>query len=218
MTKQSSSGYRLLLWLSEAGTIALLSAGQPGLTQQADLPPPPFVSEPSQGDTSRNAPASEQVFQAPASLQAAPVQRYAVVVNGNSSYLLELVQKVAPEAKLQQHQGHQVIQVGEFESQSAAQQQVTALDQQGIRSQVFSEAELNQNISRYVVIVPGSQAELASLTQQAVRLGVRSEAIQSRDRPLGTHLEIGSFVDRGEAEAVSRSLRGGGLDARVVFR
>ena len=144
-------------------------------------------------------------------------------VNGDSGYLLDLVRVVEPKADLRQRSGQQMIQAGVFATEAAAQQRVARLQAQGIRSEVASEVTSDgsqprgNETNRYFVVVPGTPAELPQLAQQAMRLGVRSEAIQPRDRPLGTHLEIGSFTDQTQAETVSRSLRDGGMDARVYF-
>ncbi len=231
-----------------SGTIVALFLGTASLAQQStDLPPPPSASLSSSGQdnpvlppassqpTVQPASQPEKVFQAPDPPApdpfpvpqlapqpipqiSLPTRRYAVVVNSDSPYLVGLVQAVEPQARLQKISGRQMIQAGVFATESAAQQRVESLKQQGIQSEVKSEVSRSSSPGdRYIVIVPGSPAELPGLTQQAVRLGVRSEAIQRRDQPLGTHLELGSFVDRGEAEAVSQSLRAGGLDARVYF-
>lgn len=228
----------LLRLVLGSGTIAVLFAGSASLSQQStDLPPPPALSSsaPSRENPVLPNPAlpqSEQVFQAPdfpvpqtpIPVQSLPTRRYTVFVNGNSSYLLELVQAVEPKAELRQRSGEQMIQAGVFETESEAQQRVARLKDQGIRSEVASETSQSgaaqsgsSETHRYFVIIPGSPAELPQLAQQAMRLGVRSEAIQPRDRPLGTHLEIGAFSDQSQAEAVSRSLRNGGMDARVHF-
>ncbi len=72
-------------------------------------------------------------------------------------------------------------------------------------------------ISPYLVIIPGSSQDLDPLTAQAVRLGVRRDAIQQRKAPLGPHLEIGPFTQRQDAEESNRYLRQKGMDARVFF-
>jgi hypothetical protein len=71
--------------------------------------------------------------------------------------------------------------------------------------------------SPYLVIVPGSRDELPVLTQRAMGLGIRQDAIQQKDSPLGPHLEIGPFSVYKEAKDVSNYLSGSGLDSRVYF-
>ncbi|MGA7936179.1 MAG: hypothetical protein WCA35_21680, partial [Kovacikia sp.] len=76
------------------------------------------------------------------------------------------------------------------------------------------------NITRsspYKVIIPGGRDELPTLTQRAMRLGIRQDAIQQKDSPLGPHLEIGPFSEYKEAKDVSNYLSGSGLDSRVYF-
>ena len=71
--------------------------------------------------------------------------------------------------------------------------------------------------SPYLVIVPGSRDELPVLAQRAMGLGIRQDAIQQKDSPLGPHLEIGPFSVYKEAKDVSNYLSGSGLDSRVYF-
>jgi len=76
------------------------------------------------------------------------------------------------------------------------------------------------NITRsspYLVVIPGGRQELSSLAQRAMRLGIRQDAIQQKDSPLGPHLEIGPFSAYKEARDVSNFLSGGGLDSRVYY-
>ncbi len=75
---------------------------------------------------------------------------------------------------------------------------------------------LNSN-ARYLVIIPAKAEDFPALTAEAIQLGIRADAIQSRPVPYGPHLEIGPFAQRTEAEEVNRYLRKRGLDARVFF-
>ncbi len=72
-------------------------------------------------------------------------------------------------------------------------------------------------VSFYQVVVPTRPEEFNTITSKLMSMGVRSDAIQSKYRPLGPHVAIGPFVDQKEAEGVSQYLRSGGMDARVFF-
>ncbi len=200
-----------------------VSYAQPGVSQPqvsvpatlptVPLPPPPDAAPPLPEET---------VFQAPQDLRQPTAGRYLVYVNGDSPYLLQQVQTVEPDAFVQQYQGRQVIQVGLFSNEENARRQVDALREGGVMAEVSYNNSTylpptNTKTSNYTVVVPGSREELTALTQRAIRLGVRQEAIQPKDAPLGPHLSIGPFVTYGEAKEVSRYLNGGGLDARVHY-
>lgn len=161
----------------------------------------------------------ETVFQAPIDFQRTVPGKYLVYVNGDSSYLLQQVQTVEPRAFIQTYQGRRVIQVGTFNEETNAQRQITALAAQGIRAETMAanSAANPMPINRYLIVVPGSRNELPQLADQAIRLGVRQDAIQPKEAPLGPHLEIGPFPGRGEAETVNRYLRRSGMDSRVYY-
>jgi hypothetical protein len=158
-------------------------------------------------------------------------------VNGDSPYLLQQVQAVAPQAFVQQYQGKPVIQVGTFNDEANARRQVEALQEQGIMATLATNSlsaspwssppggggqpGLGQagasRTSPYLVVIPGNKGSLSSLAQQTTRLGVRQDAIQMRDVPLGPHLAIGPFANYNEAREVSNYLRKSGMDARVFY-
>jgi hypothetical protein len=184
--------------------------------------PPPQVPEvvpqsPPAGTTEQ-----EAAYRSLPNSVAAP-QSYLVYVNGNGPYLLQQVQFVAPEAAQQDYRGRSVIRVGRFADVSAARQQIAALQAQGIRAELVTEARDSSSqplnsAGRYLVVIPGKSEELGKLANQALQLGAQPEAIQQREAPLEPHVAIGPYDDRNQAESLSRHLRRNGLDARVIYR
>jgi hypothetical protein len=150
---------------------------------------------------------------------------------------MQQVQTVAPQASVQQYQGKSVIQVGTFNDEASARHQVEALQEQGIMATLATNSlspsplytppgggvpsGLGQSgasrTSPYLVVIPGNKGSLSNLAQQTTRLGVRQDAIQMRDEPLGPHLAIGPFANYNEAREVSNYLRKSGMDARVFY-
>lgn len=222
------------------GTIAclLLSAGVSKAQNPADLLPPPPANAPlptiplPSSESSSEPPSStplpgspapmqDTVFQAPTiDQQRPPSERYWVYVNGDSPYLLQQVQIVEAQAFIRQYQGRRVIQVGTFNDAANARRQVTLLNQQGIRAEVASGTLgfPTPATARYAVVVPGSRDELTNLAAEAIRLGIRQDAVQQKEAPIGPHIEIGPFADRKAAEDVNRLLRHGGMDSRVYYK
>lgn len=222
-----------------SGAIAAVTVliAQPVQAQKTSaLPPPPDVNFdllPVPAQPSGKPPATtpqEYIFKAPAD-NSAPTgkperdndrsQRYLVYVNGNSLYLLQQVQQAEPRAFIQPFRGQQVIQVGIFETKSNARQQAAMLAQQGIGTEVAAIAINRPNLrngSGFIVIIPASQSDFLSLTEQITRLGIQRSAIQPNVAPVAPHLQIGPFAERQDAENASRSLRREGLDARVFYK
>ena len=69
----------------------------------------------------------------------------------------------------------------------------------------------------YYVVVPGNEAELASLATQMTQLGAPASQVQVRRSRLGPHVALGPVSDRTLAEQWSHYLRGSGLNARVHY-
>ncbi|XHX80209.1 MAG: hypothetical protein RBJ76_09855 [Stenomitos frigidus ULC029] len=196
--------------------------------QQVPLPPPPTVSVPGLTNppaliNSTPAPNSETVFLAPINRQDASSQ-YTVYVNGDSPYLLQQVRTVEPAASIQRYQGQAIIQAGTFDNEISARRQVAVLNAQGmIAEMTMGNAEMAAaspsatTTSRYLVVVPGGREELPTLAERAIRMGIRQEAIQEKNAPLGPHLEIGPFAQHSDAKKISQFLNGGGFDSRVYY-
>lgn len=112
-----------------------------------------------------------------------------------------------------------MIQVGTFNDEANARQQVSRLSAQGIYAQITGGGFQPGNPQRgYYAIVPGNQFEVQSYRNRAIRLGISPSVVRIRDRPLGLHLAVGAFSDENEAERVVRYLRDrGGMDARLFY-
>lgn len=85
----------------------------------SDFPPPPDPS-------TTSAPSSESSTD----------QLFMVSVNGSSPLLLEQVRQVQPDALIQEYDGQPIILVGAYENAALANQQIAALDAQGISATV----------------------------------------------------------------------------------
>jgi hypothetical protein len=165
---------------------------------------------------------------------AQPQTAYTVVVNGDSPYLLQLIQQMEPAATLQDYKGRQVIQAGVFPSERDAMQRIAFFQQQGIAAQVVpvslgyqTPTAMRANgmpmVSQpkksphFEVVVPTGSENFGMVTNKLMSMGVKPEAIQAKQVPLGPHVAVGPFSEINEARSVSSYLRTGGLDARVYY-
>lgn len=98
------------------------------------MPPMPGMANPPQ----------ETIFQAPAQVPSNTAS-YQVVVNGDSPYLLQQIQRVDATSFVREYQGKRVIQAGVFSTGVEAQQRVAVLNQQGIGAQVVTATVGYQN-------------------------------------------------------------------------
>lgn len=206
--------------------ISLTTAAVGQAQQVVPLPPPPTVSVPGLTNplsTSTAIPGGETVFLAPLNRQSASGQ-YTVYVNGDSSYLLQQVQAIEPTASIQRYQGQTIIQARTFDDEVSARRLIAALNAQGIMAEMtMGNAKMTAapskvvTTSRYLVVVPGSREELPVLAERVIRMGIRQEAIQEKNAPLGPHLEIGPFAQHSDAKKISQFLNGGGFDSRVYY-
>lgn len=133
-----------------------------------------------------------------------------------------------------------MIQAGVFSDEYNAESRVRALAAQGIRAQVTaiatgSEAQLESypsvasDLSQsdlpqyevalrgYFVVIPGERKDLPNIAAEVVRLGVRESAVSQREAPRGSHVAIGPFESRKDADRWTNYFRSAGMDARVYF-
>ncbi|MFP4133229.1 MAG: SPOR domain-containing protein [Halothece sp.] len=85
----------------------------------------------------------------------------------------------------------------------------------------IADSSQNQTESKsraYYVVIPGNREQVSTLVQRAQEAGVKSDLIQQRDAPRGTHVAVGPFESRNEASRWNEQLKAEGLDrARVYF-
>jgi len=127
------------------------------------LPPPPTFSFGTSSLPTVASPAAPVSL--PSSMQSnsqtgeVAAQRYLVLVNGDSPLLLEQVRKVESGAFFQTVDGQRVIQAGAFSESTRAEQQVQALEAQGIGAQLVT----SPNVASSIVTSPiASSATTAS--------------------------------------------------------
>ncbi|MCS6815184.1 MAG: hypothetical protein NZ772_16645 [Cyanobacteria bacterium] len=69
----------------------------------------------------------------------------------------------------------------------------------------------------YFVVIPGQGEQLSTIGDRLQQLGAQPGTFFSRTQPIGPHIAMGPFPNRGAAEEWNRYLRGYGLDARVYY-
>lgn len=173
------------------------------------------------------------------------VNLYRVWIPGTNRWVLNRVRSVEPGAFIRRSQG--AIQAGLFSDPNRAQLRITQLTSLGFRGKVTtlplfkgssyssvsrptavttssnSIAVVNKNLKLvphskfYFVVVPGGDAELATVEARLVGSGIERQAVLIRNQPLGSHIALGPFEEHGEAKTWSKYLRGKGMDARVYF-
>lgn len=180
-----------------------------------DLPPQQFPIEPAPNERVYTAPRVSPFPNPGQSVSG----RYRVVVESDNPFVLQRVRVVQPDAFIQNLNGRRVIQVGTFNDEANARQQVSRLSAQGIYAQITGGGLQAGNPQRgYYAIVPGNQSEVQNYRNRAIRLGISPSVARIRNRPLGLHLAVGAFSDENEAERVVRYLRDrGGMDARLFY-
>ncbi len=81
--------------------------------------------------------------------------------------------------------------------------------------------ELAVGNGNYFVVIPGRSQSLMDITSQVIRLGSGiglNNFVMERTEPLGPHVMVGPFVNRGAASRWSEYFQDFGMDARVYFR
>lgn len=70
----------------------------------------------------------------------------------------------------------------------------------------------------YYVVIPAGTNELPYISSQVIQLGTPADRVQQRQSPLGPHVAVGPFQDKGLAERWSNYFRDAGLlSSRVIY-
>lgn len=172
-------------------------------------------------------------------------ERYLVYVDGSDFQTLQEIRRIEPTAYIRQYQGRNVIQSGVFNRVSNAQQRVSELQSRGIYSaRIISFANgqeigignsgfvgdrnlisANRPVSRYYVAIPTTPEELPAIATQVRQNLARfsqglgqSGGVLERTQPRGSHVAVGPFSDRFQAEEWNKYLRNTGYrNARVYY-
>jgi cell division protein FtsN len=124
-------------------------------------------------------------------------------------------------AFVRQYQQRTVIQAGIFQQTANAQKLAIALESQGIDARIDNLAtgeDADFTSKFYFVIVPAKQDKLGAIEQriQQLRMGMPVRVSQ-RQEPR-THVRVGPFLAKEQAENWQRYLRASGLrKARVYY-
>ncbi len=170
------------------------------------------------------------------------VSQYLVYINGESDLLLEQVRKVEPEAFRTNLEGRTRIQAGVFDDRLLAERRVKALEREGIGAEIATigyaappplvpdyppytsslpSPVFSNNLGRrknYFVVIPAPLEDLQEIENQVIRLGAPARGVRQREVPRGTHVRVGPFAVRDDAERWNSYLLDFGLtNARVYY-
>jgi hypothetical protein len=203
-----------------------------------ELPPVP-INEQGYPTTRENpAPPNYIDYQAPSTIiQNNQIQnnqnfeRYLVYVDSNNPQQLQQIRSIEPGAFYRQVQGRSIIQVGVFSKQPNALERVRELQSYGINNaRVLSlnngqeipsanpNIENSRNQKYYYVAIPASERELPDI-ENRIRGNIRENAsVMRRNQPRGSHVAVGPFLKRSQAEQWNSYLLNLGFgNARVYY-
>jgi hypothetical protein len=166
--------------------------------------------------------------------------RYVVFVENSSSGLLQQVRRVEPTALLRRYQGRSVIQAGTFSKPDNAQRRLNELASNGINKVRIVSLSNGQEIpypdrnypdrnypggysrnnrsNYYYVAIPARSQDLPIIEDKIRRNIGQSAAVLQRNQPRGSHIAVGPFIQRAQAEQWNSYLRNLGFgNARVYY-
>ncbi len=150
-------------------------------------------------------------------------QSYLVYVNQNSSVRLQQVQQLEPTAFMRQYQGRSIIQAGVFSQTFNAETLAIKLVSQGIDVRIVNLAtgedrDFVSNYKFYFVVIPAKQDKLANIQQQVEQLKMGMAVKVSQKEQPRSHVRLGPFINKAQAENWKRYLKASGLrKARVYY-
>lgn len=150
-------------------------------------------------------------------------QSYLVYVNQNSSVRLQQVQQLEPTAFMRQYQGRSIIQAGVFSQTFNAQTLAMKLVSHGIDVRIVNLAtgedrDFVSNYKFYFVVIPAKKDKLAKIQQQVEQLKMGMAVKVSQKEQPRSHVRLGPFINKAQAENWKRYLKASGLrKARVYY-
>lgn len=90
-------------------------------------------------------------------------ERYGVYVNGESPFLLEVVQQIQPGAMLQRYNNRNIIDLGIYFNQNQAQKLIQDLRQQGVQGEIINlkpGEDLNSPVQVNPMVIPPDQTDI----------------------------------------------------------
>ena len=208
--------------LSQRGFPAEISSLAPAIPAALAPPPPPALGLPA----------------APGAVE------YWVFVNGNSPLLLQQVQQVVPDAFVTETNGRPIIQAGAFVTEGNARDRLQLLRSRGVLAEIATipgaaptafdapfprapqfDPPLSGNNSQvvrsqtgYYVIIPSSEEKIRAIANRVQQAIPNTATITPRRFRRGSHVAVGPYPERNQAEEVRLVLFNSGLtNARVYF-
>lgn len=90
-------------------------------------------------------------------------ERYGVYVNGESPFLLEVVQQIQPGAMMQRYDNRNIIDLGIYFNQSEAQKLIENLRRQGVQGEIInlkSGEDFNSPVQVNPMVIPPDQTDI----------------------------------------------------------
>jgi len=146
---------------------------------------------------------------------------YLVYVNNPNALMLKQIKQFEPSAFVRSYRQRNVIQAGIFQQTANAEKLAIALEAQGIDARIVNLAtgkDTDFTSKFYFVVIPAKQDKLTAIEQriQQLRMGMPVRVSQ-RQEPR-THVRVGPFLAKEQAENWRRYLRASGLrKARVYY-
>ncbi|MBW4669439.1 MAG: SPOR domain-containing protein [Cyanomargarita calcarea GSE-NOS-MK-12-04C] len=231
------SNFTISYSFSLLSLLSIVLCHKPAIAQQ--LPPLPINEEGYSTNRENPAPPNYIDYQAPSTIiQNNQIQnnqnfeRYLVYVDSNNPQELQQIRSIEPRAFYRQVQGRSIIQVGVFSKQPNALERVRELQSYGINSvRILSlnngqeipssgnpNIENSRNQKYYYVAIPASPGELPDI-ENRIRGNIRQNiGVMARNQPRGSHVAVGPFVQRSQAEQWNNYLLNLGFgNARVYY-
>ena len=149
---------------------------------------------------------------------------YRVEVPGDTPIMLAQVKRIEPTAFVRSGEG--TIQAGLFSEENNARERVEELEGYGLKARIiqvepeavsFLETEELVRDRGYYLIIPAQKEEFGVITSLATDLGIEENQITTGLFDKGSHVAIGPFAYRRDAELWNGQLRYLQMDARIYF-
>lgn len=147
---------------------------------------------------------------------------YLVYVNQVNSLRLQQVKQLQPTAYVREYQGRSVIQAGVFSQNFNAQNLANQLEAQGIDARIANlttggDIDFVSNNKFYFVVILAKREKLAAVENQVKQLKMGMPINVSQKAQPRSHIRVGPFLNRKQAENWKRYLKASGVRKVRVY-
>ncbi len=146
------------------------------------------------------------------------IERYLVYIDSHSPRTLKKARLIAPGSHLRRYKKHSVIEIGIFNDEHNAQQEVRDLKLSGIRNtKIVLYSDTGEVTKHYYVAIPAKHKDVHRIAKELRESIGQNTKVQEKSQPYGWHVAVGPFVRQSDAKRWYRYIRKLGYGDAMIY-